>query len=91
VPRKPDPVVLIPKKPARVEVVWRDATTHTGSTPFREAVDLGLTERHTIGYLVAEHADRVTVAQSFDPDDGTVDEVTVIPAPWVRRQTKRRK
>jgi hypothetical protein len=75
-----------------VEVIWNDATTHSGSTPFKDAVDLGLPERHTTGYLVAESADRVTVAQSFDPDDGTVDEVTVIPAPWVRRRrTKRRK
>ena len=91
--RQPDPVVRIPKKPPRVEVVWGDATTHSGQTSLADAAQLGLTERHTTGYLVAETPEKIVVAQSFDPDDATVDEVTVIPAPWVRtrRRGKRRK
>ena len=70
------------------------ASVGEGPYTLEAAVQAGtLVERHTTGYLVAETPEKVVVAQSFDPDDATVDEVTVIPAPWVRtrRRGKRRK
>jgi hypothetical protein len=82
--------MLLPRKPPKVEVVWDDATTHKGGFPLRDATSLGLTERHTAGYLVSESPEVVRVAQTYDPKDGTVDDVTVIPAPWVRRRKKRK-
>lgn len=77
----------------QVEVVWHDAVTFGEPFKLDEVKDKALLSvRHTMGYLVYQDAERVVIAQTRDPEDDEVDDVTVIPAPWViRRARKRRK
>lgn len=73
-----------------VEVVWLDAVTVAGPVEIADvATGVVLAERHTTGYLIAQTKDAITVAQTFDPDDGEVADVTIIPAPWVIRRRRR--
>lgn len=87
--RKPVPVVL-PRKPAHVEVVWQDAA-HQGKVIKLDKVaeEATLVERHTTGYLVYQDKKRVVIAQTFDPEQKEVDDVIAIPAPWVRRRKRK--
>lgn len=77
-------------RPRRIVVVWYDTTTHRAGYSRHEAEQLTTTERHTSGFLVNEEADVIRVAQTYDPADDTFDDVTVIPAPWVRSRKRRK-
>lgn len=78
------------RKLPRVEITWRDAVTFGEPFKIDEVAERALlAERHTTGYLVYQDAERVVLAQTLDPEDDEVDDLTVIPAPWIRRRKRK--
>lgn len=79
------------KKPPLVECTWMDAWTKTGDVAPKEASELHLIERTSIGYLVSRDETETRIAHTWDAP-GTADndeecfcDVTVIWTPCVKK------
>lgn len=84
------------KKPPLVEVVWIDAIDRDETCKLGEQANYkytGLYTRHTVGYLVRQDAEVVSLAHEYDPPeadddhDGTIGKFLNIPAGWVQSIT----
>jgi hypothetical protein len=74
-----------PKRWDLVEVVWLDAFIKYEEMSVSEALALNPPSRKTLGYFLAQTAEKLTIAGTDDRADNkdTVAEVTVIPSPWL--------
>ena len=72
------------KKEKFVEVIWYDATGHSGWKTLDEAKELKLTKVISHGILLHTDDDKVIIAGSKS-DDGDYSSIDVIPATWVKK------
>lgn len=76
------------KKPPLVEIVWNDAWTKNGDVSRKEASELQLLERTTIGYFISQDDVVTRIAHTWDApgpanDEESFCDVTVIWTPCV--------
>lgn len=78
-----------------IEVEWLDARSVYEQLPLSKARSKGLSHRVTVGYLVRDDADAVTIAQTFDPaepddEEDAVADITVIHPTWIKHRRRLR-
>lgn len=69
-------------RPDRVEIAWQDAARTDGWRSLKAIMDETPPTVHSLGYLVKNTSEYVTIVQSMDDSEGAADALT-IPAPWV--------
>ena len=60
-------------------VRWRDCATNDSTFKLTEAAGASLIEVETVGHLVAEHKDRITVACEYFSEQATCRHIVTIP------------
>ncbi len=65
-----------------VYVKWLDAQSHDEWMDFEELED-GLPEIHTVGFLVSETKNMITLMQNYDETNGKLSMVMQIPKAWM--------
>ena len=69
-------------RPDRVEVAWQDAARTDGWRSLKAILDERPARVYSLGYLVKNTPEYITIVQSMDDSEGAADALT-IPAPWV--------
>ena len=73
------------KKIKGIYVEWLDATTKSG---WHETSDCGLLKCHTLGFLMDETDDFITVAATHVPDDSGMISSNTIPKVWITKRKR---
>ena len=74
------------KIPVRaVEVLWQDATGHSGWHSVDEAMRKEPVTMSTLGFLIDKNTRFVKLVRSFDSEGQDVGDVFTIPANWVHK------
>lgn len=66
-----------------VQVIWYDAESHDEWEDISDINGRKIKPIHTVGYLIEDHAEHITLAMNLDETNEKISMVMVIPNFWI--------